>query len=467
MVYGHCGYSPAPISDLSRSLSTQFVGWWKTVEPEWDTLREYFGLVEKKGIATNVVSFAGHGFVRAAVMVHENRAPTGGEMEEMKALVAEAMEDGAMGLSTGLGYPPGCYAETEEITELCKVVAKYGGIYTTHTRGGSRKSYLPGIIEAIEIGERSGCPVQISHIETHYDAWGLQEEALKLVDKARRRGTDVTCDVCVHMYGASWLAGSVMPEWAFQGGAEKMLERLRDPATREKMKTEIIKGRGGAPLTRDGLWDHLLVLSGEKHPEFRGKHMDEIAEEWNKDPWEAAYDLLLDEGSRCAELTAAMRSHNEEDLRRAIVHPCSMPETDFWAVAPYGELGETHPHPRAYATVPLVFRKYVRGETLKELPLEVGAKILTMEEAIRKMTSLPAQRLGLRDRGLIREGMWADITVFNEEKITDKATYLEPHQYPEGMPYIIVNGTIIVDEGEHTGALPGKILRGPGYRHAA
>ena len=458
-VVGNCGYSAAPVSDISRNF-VHGQTWPIEIKPVWSTFREYFEKIEKQGVSTNMVSLAGHGYIRSAVMGFENRAPTEKELEEMKILVAEAMKDGTVGLSTGLGYPPGCYAETDELVELCKVVAKYGGFYATHTRDPKRKeNFIEAIIEAIEIGERSGVPVHISHMETHYDAWGLQNLSIKVIEEARMRGIDVTCDVCVgYLHSQSWLAGAVMPFWTFEGGGPRMIDRLKDPATRKRMKEEMVETRIEA-TTADGYWDRYIVLSSEGHPEFVGKNMQEIAEEWNKDPWDAAFDLLLDEGEKCTEISLAKMTHNEEDMRTVLKYPFSIPETDASVLSDSSSLGVIHPHPRGYGNLPLIFRKYVRGESGVDLPKDYGTKLLTLEDAVRKMTSLPAQRIGLRDRGLLREGMWADIVVFDEAKIKDMATFTESRRYPKGIAYVIVNGEIVVDLGEHIGALPGKVLK--------
>lgn len=455
MIVGNCGFSTAPVSELSRDFIN-----WDVVKPEWETFREYFDRVEKQGVSTNIASLAGHGYIRSAVMGYENRMPTTKELLEMKALLAKAIADGAIGLSTGLGYPPGCYADTDEIVELCKVVARYGGYHATHVRDTKRKEhFLESINETILISEKSGCPLHISHIETHYDSWGLQDESIKLVEKAREKGLDVTFDVCVgHLHSGSWLAGAVMPFWAFEGGSLKMLERLKDAATREKMKVEMIETRI-EPNTSDGFWERYIVLSTNKHPEFVGKNMLEISEAWGKDPWDAAYDLLLDEGEKCGGISLAKGIHNEEDMRTVLKHPLGIPETDGGVTADYGPYGDKLPHPRSYGNMALLFRKYVRGEANKDLHMDVGIKLITLEDAVRKITSLPAQRLGLSDRGLLREGLWADIVVFDDETIEDTATFTNPRQYPQGILYVLVNGQIVVDEGEHTGALPGKVLR--------
>jgi N-acyl-D-aspartate/D-glutamate deacylase len=464
MVYGNCGYSPAPISGISRDINVwvndlydldRFQIRRKSLHPDWNTFKDYFEKVEKTGISTNVMSYCGHGMVRAAVMGHEDRAPKLGEIEEMKALVAEAMEDGAVGLSTGLSYVPGCYAKTNEIVELCKVASKYGGIYATHARAG----YLDGVKEAIQIGENSESPVHISHVETHIGSWGLQDEGLKLIDEARDRGLDVTCDVVVYAYAPTKLASLIMPDWALDGDVEEILQKLGDPTTRERIREEMI--------IKPGLrnWDQITICSCDNNPRFVNMNIEEMATEWGKEPWEATFDLLEQDGDGCLDIVVAVKAHDESELKKTLKYKHSMPETDGWAVAKYGDLSESHIHPRAYGSFPLVFRKYVKGETRKDLPLEIGSKLLSIEKAVQKCSYLPAKRMGLRDRGLISIGMKADIVIFDKEKITDKATFSEPHQYPEGIHFVIVNGKIVIEKGEHTGVLPGQILRGPGFTY--
>jgi N-acyl-D-aspartate/D-glutamate deacylase len=459
MVGGNCGWSAAPISEKNRHLVHS--PWWpREIKPEWKTLGEFFKIYEKQGVAINVANYVGHGWVRGAVMGWEARRSTRAELEEMKAHVARAMEDGAIGFSDGLTYPPGCWADNDEVLELCRVAASYHGIYSTHDRGGPN---FKGKVEAAEIAEKAQIPVQIAHLETHGSKeFGRTGEVLKIVDDARARGVDVTFDLCTTLYGGGWLPAPMLPAWAYEGGAPEMLKRVSDPAMREKMKKDKLSGDGPQ-------FDGLIVLSSRAHPEFLGMNLAEIAKKWGKDPWDAAFDLFRDEGLDLVEIGVASRSHDEEELRAAFKHPACMPNTDCWFRAPYGWLGQMAPHPREYGGIAIVLRKWVRGVTRPDMPEELGAKILTVEEAVRKMSSLPAQRLGLKDRGLLKEGMWADVVVFDPEKVSDAAPYpgpanRKPHNYPEGIPYVIINGVVVIDRGEHTGSLPGKVLRGAGYK---
>jgi len=446
-VIGNCGGSAAPLNDLLREETKKTTPLIKEAELElnWSTMAEYLNRLDRQGVAVNVVPLVGHENVRVSTIGFDDRAPTETELKEMKETLAQAMEDGAFGMSTGLIYPPGCYAKTDELIELSKVVTSYGGIYTSHIRGEGEK-LLDSVKEAIEIGERTGLPVEISHHKAGGKAnWGKVKESLKMMEEARVRGIDVTCDVYPYI-AASFGLSAMLPSWAHEGGTEKLLERLRDAETRERLKREMEEETPdhSSPLRAAG-WDATQIARCRKHPDFEGKTVAEIVQTKNVDPFEFVFNLLIEENTAVSVVRFAMC---EEDVCTVMQHPLSMIGTDASAVAPYGVLGEGKPHPRSYGTFPRVLGKYVREE-----------RILTLENAIRKMTSLPAQKLRLRDRGLIRKGMYADITIFDPEKVIDKANYTGPHQYPEGIEYVLVNGKVTIDRGEHTGVLSGKALR--------
>jgi len=456
LVLGQCGSSAAPIVDIDRQLGPIPAG----VTPNWRSFDEYLRSIEKHGVSANIASLVGHSTVRRGVMGMEARLATESELDDMKALVAESMEGGAFGISTGLGYTPGSWSDTNEIIELCKVVAKYGGYYATHIRWQGWKERL-AVKEAIEIGKKAGIPVQISHMETHYPEYGKEKWYLRMIEEARAEGHDITTDIPPYLWGATGLR-TMIPEKYHEGGQEKMAKRLRDPQIRKQILNDVdeeVRIMPPRSLGADGEWDKLVVTRSE-NKEFLGKTFAEIAKMRGQEPWDMVFDLLIQRGPQ----GLIGQYHFEDDIRILVKHHLSMIESDGSAVAPYGPLGKgvSHPHPRCYGVFPMTFRKYVRGETRDEMPQELGAKILTWEEAVRKMTSLPAQRLGLSDRGLVKAGMRADLAVFNPKTITDKATYVDPHQYAEGILYVLVNGQIVVDDGEHTGALPGKALRGPG-----
>lgn len=445
--------NPKAENYIRQGVTTLFIGQcgFSTVPSDkWPTFRKYFAQFEKKGIATNVASLVGHGRIRSYVIGGENQKPTDEELEKMKAIVAEAIEDGAYGLSTGLVYFPGTYAETDEIIELCKIVAKYDGLYATHVRNDGAK-WEQAVLEAIETAEKSSARLQISHNESHYPNWGKLDKIMKHIEEARARGLRVSCDVIPTLCGSQGIK-TIFPNWAQEGGDEKLLERLKNPEDLAKIKRYVLKEKEkhtspSMTLIADGHSDKIWI---------EGKNLAEIAQQRKQHPLDAAIDMIIEKGGTYGII---MEFHDEDDLCKLIKHPLSSIESD----GTIQTFGKGLPHPRTYGCFPLIFRKYVRGETRKEEPREVGRKILSIQEAVRKITSCPAQRLRLRDRGLLRENMWADIVIFNPQTISDQSTYANPHQYPKGIPYVIVNGQVVVEKGEHTGALPGKVIRGPRY----
>ncbi|MEM2935750.1 MAG: D-aminoacylase [Candidatus Bathyarchaeia archaeon] len=442
MVTGNCGMSLAPVNPAKENLLMRYIAPLmppgRKMKVEWRTFGEYLDKMEEKGIAVNVAPLVGHGTAKIAVMGFEDRPPTAEELEEMKALIHEAMLSGAVGMSTGLIYAPGAYSKTDEIIELAKVVAKHGGVYASHIRNEGA-TLMEAMEEAIEIGEKAQVPVHISHHKASGRAfWGKTEKSLRLMEEARARGVDITCDQYPYEAGMTSLV-MLLPLWAHEGGMDKLLERLRNPEDREKMRKDLEDMVYG--------WEDIYVgyVETEKNKPLEGKNLVEIAKARGTDEFTALCNLLLEENGIASMVVFSM---GEEDIRRVMRHHLQMVGSDSWAVAPYDILGAGKPHPRFYGTFPRILGKYVREE-----------KVLTLEEAVRKMTSFPAQRFGLRDRGLVREGFWADLVVFDPETIRDRATYQDPHQYPEGIEYVMVNGKIVVEKGEHTGVLAGKVLR--------
>lgn len=444
-VIGNCGESAAPLNDLKKEeiRKTDSLIEEAKLQLDWATMKDYLTRLGQQGVAVNVVPLVGHANLRACTMGFTDRAPTKTELEEMKKRLAQAMEEGASGMSTGLIYPPGCYAKTDELIELSRVVASYGGIYASHIRDEGEK-LLESVKEAIEIGEEAGLPVEISHHKAEEKAnWGKVKESLKMIEDARGRGIDVTCDVYPYIASSTVLSAE-LPQWAYEGGTEKLVQRLADAETRGRLIREMREeSPDRASLVEADRWDLIQIAQYKSHPDLEGKTISEIAQTKHMDPFELVFDLLIDD----AAISIVCFLMCEDDVCTVLRHPVSMIGTDGWAVAPHGVLGKGKPHPRSYGSFPRVLGKYVREE-----------RILTLENAIRKMTSLPAQKLGLRDRGIIREGMCADITIFNPETITDRATYQNPHQYPDGIEYVIVNGEIAVRDRGHTGALAGRAL---------
>lgn len=446
-VIGNCGSSAAPLDETAKEeikKTTPMLEEAK-LELDWSTMGEYMSRLESKGIAVNVAPLVGNANVRTLVIKNENRLPTEGELEEMKDVLAQAMRDGAFGLSSGLIYAPSCYSDTNELVELCKVVAQFGGIYTSHIRGEGDR-LLDSVKEAIEIGERANVHVEISHHKAVGKAnWGKVKQTLKIIETARKKGVDVSCDVYPYTAGSFGL-DAMLPPYAQEGGVDMLVERLKNPETRKKLKADMKKGVAGwESQLKEAGWDATVIADCEGHPEYASKKTSEIAEEKGKDVLDFVFDLLIEETASVSVIRFMMC---EEDVRTVLKHPVSVIGTDASVRAPYGVLSKGKPHPRSYGTFPRVLGKYVREE-----------RLLTFEEAVRKMTLLPAQKLKLKDRGLISEGIWADIVVFNPETVVDKATYTEPHQYPEGIEYVLVNGKVVIERGKHSGALSGKVLR--------
>jgi N-acyl-D-amino-acid deacylase len=457
-VLGNCGTSPAP---CNRSTLDLLKGTWGSeadhVDWDWTTFGGYLHRIEERGTAVNVVGLVGHGTVRIAVMGVDNRAPTKEELSEMRALVANSMSEGAFGMSSGLVYLPGSFATTEELVELSGAVAEQGGLYTSHIRG-ERETILDALKEAIEIAERSGARLQVSHNCPKYGAHGKFEEMCQLYDAARERGVDLTIDNDAHTDFNPKLS-QVLPQWAQAGGETASAERLKDPAMREQIRRETLDdklpGPGYAGLVKHGRWDRIFLLHATKNEALIGKSIEEIAALREQEPIDAYLDLIVEDDGNAS---ALFNYIEEDDIKALLRHPLMMICSDSNAVATYGVLGEIQGYwPCSYGEYPYILERYVREE-----------HVLTLPEAIRKMTSFPAQKLGLKDRGMIREGMRADIVVFDFERIRDRATCRfpyefplpnYPHRYPEGISYVIVNGQVVVIDGDHTGALPGHLLR--------
>jgi N-acyl-D-amino-acid deacylase len=386
--------------------------------------------------------------IRLAAMGYDERKPTKDEMEYMKESIRDGMKAGAFGISTGLIYTPQAYAETEEVLELAKVVAEYKGLYFSHIRNEGEK-VLEAIQEVIDIVEQSGCAGgQIAHHKVSgRKAWGLSEKTLKLIEETNKRGVSITCDQYPYNRGMTSLI-TLLPPWSHEGGPEKLLERLKNPQEKEKIRKDSIEGTNYESFIKNTGWSCIYIasLETEKWKPYVGKSLEEITKELGRnDAFDVLCEILIDEEAKGS---MTIESMADEDIKRIMKARYTMVGTDGSAVAPTGPLSYGKPHPRFYGTYPRILGKYVREEGL-----------MPIEQAIRKMTSFPAQRLGIRDRGMLRENNWADIVIFNQETIIDKATFLDPHQFPEGIEYVIVNGKIVVSKGKHQTILPGKILR--------
>ena len=459
-VIGNCGSSPAPVDEAhladirgeSGSTGNQPEVNWK-----WRTFNEYLSALQKGGLGINIAALVGHGALRIAVRGGGEGAVSAAELDKMKALLDEAMRAGAFGMSTGLVYPPGCYANTDEIIALARVLAPYHGLYVSHVRG-ERETILQAVEEAIRIGSEAGVAVQISHNAPKFGAPCDANGNLKLVDEARRRGQDVTVDNDVHTDLAPSLIGGLPQEIQSLPEAE-LAALLRDPAKRSAIRQEIVADQkpafGPVGLLKHGQWQRITMVRAPKSPEAVGKTIQVIAQERGRDPFDAYFDLIISNGHQAG---AIFDYIDEANIRILLQHPAVMICSDGEALAPYGFLNDPPPYsPCSYGEFPGVLERYVR-----EKP------VLTLQEAIRKMTSFPAQRLGLHDRGVLRPGAWADIVVFDLDRIHDRATNLfphsyplvnYPHQYPDGIDYVFVNGVMVVNGKESTGALPGLVLR--------
>jgi N-acyl-D-amino-acid deacylase len=423
------------------------------VKPDWKTFREYFARLERQGIGINFASYVGATQVRQVVLGDGDRAPGAADLERMRALVRQAMEDGAVGLSTSLQYAPAPYAKTGELIALATEAAKYGGIYTTHMRSEGN-AIDAAIDEAARIGREAGIPVEIWHLKAAGKSnWGRMPSIVARIEEARRSGIDITADTYAY---PAWFndLSAFIPPWAHDGGDAKLLERLKDPAMRARIRRDM--------ETRSTEWDNEwheipgpeAILVGVVYNSallpLQGKTIAQIASMWSKDPIDTIFDLLIQDNGRTS---VAVFGMSEQDVSLALLQPWVSIDNDSQGTAPDGILGKEHPHPRAYGTFPRILRKYVREE-----------KKLRLEEAIRKFSALPAQRMRFTDRGVLKAGMWADVVVFDPDRIRDLATFEKPNQLSEGMEYVLVNGVPVIDGGKATDALPGKVLRGAGYR---
>ncbi len=445
------GESIAPVNDaILRADQEQFEHY--RIHPDWRTFRDYFSRLEKQRMGINLASYVGATRVRRMVLGDNDVQPTPAQLDQMRELVRQAMRDGAVGVSTSLEYAPAPYAKTEELIALAAEASKFGGIYATHMRNEGT-GILAALDEAVRIGREAHIPVEIWHFKVGgKPSWGHMPEAIAKVNTARTQGLDISADTYAY---TAWFNdfSAFIPAWAHDGGNAKLIERLKDPATRERIRKDM--------LTPSDQWDNEwqeipgpeAVLVGVVHnPQLlplQGKTLAQIAKLWNKDSMDTLFDLLIEDH---ALTSVAVFGMSEPDVSLALQQPWVSVDNDSSGTSPDGILGQEHPHPRAYGTFPRILRKYVREEHK-----------LTLEDAIRKFTALPAQRMRLTDRGVLKAGMCADIVVFDPSRIHDVATFEKPNQLSQGMEYVLVNGVPVIDQAKMTGALPGKVLRGPGY----
>ena len=450
-VFGE-GWSMGPLTEAVKKQQQESQGDLK-YDIDWTTLNEYLESLIKRGISTNVASFIGATTVRINTIGFEDRAPTIEELETMKAMVREAMQEGALGVGSSLIYAPAFYSSTEELIELCKVASEYDGMYISHMRSEGNR-ILQSMDELIRIADEANIRAEIYHLKmSGKENWNKFDAVVKKIDSARAAGLHITTNMYNYVAGATGLNAS-MPPWVQEGGYEKWAERLKDPEIRKRVYKEM--------TTPTDDWENLmyaagtpenLLLVGFKNDSLRhytGKTLAEIAKIHGKNPEETAMDLVIADGSRVGTVYFLM---SEENVKKQMALPYMSFGSDAGSLAPEGMFLNSNPHPRAYGNFARVLGKYVRDEN-----------VISLEEAIRKLTSLPASNLKIKKRGALKIGYFADLAIFNPETIQDHATFAKPHQFSTGMEHVFVNGVQVLKDGEHTGKLPGQVVRGPGYK---
>jgi N-acyl-D-amino-acid deacylase len=456
-ILGNCGISVAPVSESSTESMKAFTSWMSpdALQWQWREMDDYLSLLERKGVHVNVGTLTGHGTIRATAMGFRSGPPNHEEMEMMKRLLQDSLEQGSFGMSMGLIYAPGMYADTRELIELARVVSSFNGLVTSHVRGSSETNLLAER-ELIRIGQEADCRVHRSHNEAVGQAhWGKIRDSLHMEEEARSRGVDMAYDMFPYTAAMTMML-AIYPPWALEGGWEGLRKRLQDPQTRRMIEEDIEEVVPGWPSWREGSWPHNLVgatgweniyigfIPSQRNKRFEGLNLTELGELLGKSPFDAISDLLIEEEGAISQLIFGVSGDRDNDapLRELIVHRLGGFATD--AV----DIGKGRPHPAAYGTYPRILGKYVREEGL-----------LPLEDAVRKMTSFPAARLGIKERGLIREGFFADLVIFDEERVMDKATYEEPRQFPEGIEYVMINGQVVLNRGELHPVKAGHVLR--------
>jgi N-acyl-D-amino-acid deacylase len=450
------GGSVAPLSDAM--IAADRAGYEHLhITPDWRTFREYFARLEKQGMGINLATYVGATSVRRMVLGDAKVDPTTAQLDQMKQLVDAAMREGTVGVSTSLQYSPAPYAKTEELIALAREASKYGGIYATHMRSEG-DAVLESIDEATRIGREAQIPVEIWHLKAAGKAnWGKMPQIVARIDAARAAGVDVSANTYAY---TAWFNtfSAFVPPWAHDGGDTQLIARLKDPAVRARIRKDMTStGKDSAGEDWDNEWQEIpgpeaILIAVVQNPELvplQGKRLSDVAALWHEDAIDALCDLLIKDK---AFTEVAVFGMDEPDVVLALKQPWTSLDNDSQGTSPEGLLAGEHPHPRAYGTFPRVLRKYVREE-----------HALTLPDAIRKFSALPAQKLRLTDRGVLKQGMWADVVVFDPEKITDRATFENPNQLSVGMDYVLVNGVPVIADGKMTGKLPGKVLRGAGY----
>ncbi len=444
-------------SMVRQGVTSMIFGEGESAAPSdrWKDFLSYFAELLRRGIATNVGSYIGSGTVWVKVHGARSGPATAEELDRMRAVVREAMEQGALGVASSLSGPPGVWIDTATLVAMCEAAAPYGGIYSTHLRTEG-SGVFKAVAEAIEIGRRARIPVDVIHLKiAEHKLWGKMPDLVAVLANARAQGQLVEANVYPYRAGQNNLS-SIIPPWAHEGGAKAMVQRLKDPALRPRLESEILNGIPDSDwynhYTATGGWDGMLLvtLRNPKYKQFQGKRMNDVIKAMGKPPLDALFELLTEnDGS----VPTVYFHHAEEDMRFALKQPFVSIGSDGTAVKTEGPMAAGHPHPRYYGTFPRVLGRYVREE-----------KLLSLEEAVRKMTSANAAKVRIYDRGLLRPGQWADVTLFNPDTVIDNATFEKPHQYATGIEYVIVNGKVVLERGRHTSARPGAILYGQGRK---
>lgn len=444
-------------SMVRQGVTTMIFGEGGSAAPseKWKDFSSYYAELLRRGISTNVGSYIGSSTVWTRVHGSKAGPPTTDELNRMRAVVRTAMEQGALGVASSLSGPPGVWIDTDTLVAMCEVAGEYGGIYSTHLRTEG-EGVFKAVAEALEIGRRAKLPVDIIHLKiAEHKLWGKMPELVALLANTRAQGQLVEANVYPYRAGQNNLS-SIIPPWAHEGGSKALIARLKDPAQRPRLEKEILNGIPGSDwynhYTATGGWDGMLLVTfrNPNYKQFQGKRMSEVIKALGKPPLDALFELLTEnEGS----VPTVYFHHAEEDMRYALKQPFVSIGSDGTAVKTEGPLAAGHPHPRYYGTFPRVLGRYVREE-----------KLLSLEEAVRKMTSANAAKIRVYDRGLLRPGQWADVTIFNPETVIDHATFEKPHQYATGIEFVIVNGKPVLERGTHTNARPGAILYGQGRK---
>ena len=452
-VFGE-GWSMGPLNEnLKKELQLPTAQGDIKYEVDWNTLDEYLQSLIKRGISPNVASFIGATTVRINHIGYENRAPTDEELASMKEMVRQAMEDGALGVGSSLIYAPAFYSTTEELIALCKVASEYNGLYISHMRSEGNR-LLQSIDELMRIANEANIRAEIYHLKmAGKENWSKYDEVVRKIDSARTAGLSITTNMYTYVAGATGLDAS-MPPWVQEGGYEKWAERLQDPEIRQRVLEEMTTptDKWENLMYDAGTSDNLLLVGFENDSlrHYTGKTLTEVAKIHGKSPEETAIDLVIADGSRVGTVYFLM---SEENVKKQIALPYMSFGSDAASMTPEGVFLNSSTHPRSYGNFSRLLGKYVRDE-----------QIISIEEAVRKLTSLPASNLKIKKRGSLTTGYFADVAIFNPETIQDHATFIEPHQLSTGMIHVFVNGEQVLKDGVHTGAKPGKIVRGPGYK---